>query len=158
MSNNKSFIDNSLQLCEKVKAWIKEAPDSQAKLTPLMLDFLITVIESSDTTNLIDGFISKSYPHWDRILAKDEKFMIENSDVLFGDIGKNKVDAIVKLYTLTQDKSETWSIVHDMVKCSIRHIHTVRFPIKEGDGVRYTISFFPNIKLKACAEKWNVKL
>lgn len=50
-------------------------------------------------------------------------------------------------------KGDVWKIMHSFVKISIAYIHDSR---KQVDG-KYTVEFFPEIKVKTSAEKWGVR-
>jgi hypothetical protein len=51
-------------------------------------------------------------------------------------------------------RSDVWKIMQSFVRISLCYIHETRKPV-EG---KYTVEFFPEIKVKTCAEKWGVKL
>jgi hypothetical protein len=50
-------------------------------------------------------------------------------------------------------QSDVWKIMHSFVKISITYIHESRNKV---DG-KYTVEFFPEIKVKSSAEKWGVR-
>ena len=50
-------------------------------------------------------------------------------------------------------KNDVWQIMHSFVKISLLYIHEGR---KKVDG-KYTVEFFPEIKVKQSALDWGVK-
>ena len=50
-------------------------------------------------------------------------------------------------------RSDVWKIMHSFVKIGLCYIHESR---KQVDG-KYTVEFFPEIKVRANADKWGVK-
>jgi hypothetical protein len=50
-------------------------------------------------------------------------------------------------------KGDVWKIMHSFVKISLAYIHESRNKV---DG-KYTVEFFPEIKVKSSAEKWGVR-
>ena len=50
-------------------------------------------------------------------------------------------------------KEDVWKIMHSFVKISLAYIHESRKPV----GDKYTVEFFPEIKVKSSAEKWGVR-
>ena len=51
-------------------------------------------------------------------------------------------------------KGDVWKIMHSFVKISLAYIHESRKPV----GDKYSVEFFPEIKVKSSAEKWGVKV
>ena len=50
-------------------------------------------------------------------------------------------------------KEDVWKIMHSFVKISLAYIHESRKPV----GDKYSVEFFPEIKVKSSAEKWGVR-
>ena len=72
-----------------------------------ILDTASAFLVSIDDTALIESFITKSYSHWDRIKIHDEKFFVENSGVIFGDVPKETTKMFVDMFTLIFPKSSS---------------------------------------------------
>lgn len=118
---------------------------------PFLSDFLlntaiITIKHNSEEKNLnefgvekgidyktrtLNGFIKKSYPHWQKIIEKDSDYFVSFFDNIFENIpyGKNELKNLFIYKKLDEthfysdeDLNLIWTRIHAMVRISIKHI------------------------------------
>lgn len=136
-----------------------------------LVELGVCLIAKLDHTTVINTFIHKSSfdskndplpfeSHcWTKIKAKDRSFFINNSDVIFSGLPKDKVDAFSRMFALTDengkqvipesDEEELWEYFQSLVKIAIKYIHTRR----ETDP-----DFLNKIDLERHVRHWKVKL
>ena len=113
---------------------------------------------------MIETFIVKSAAYWEQIKNHDEKFLVDNSSVLFSDLPKNYVDGFKDLFAMKdrgelivkkEDLDDLWQFLEAMVRISIKHIHLTREPDSCG---KYTKDYSPTLKIGKLIEIWQVKM
>lgn len=164
------FKSNLLALIEDVRTITQTAEEKKVKtvLTSALIELALPMIGIADANDIIEKFIEKSASYWDSILAKDEDFIRLNAKVLFAELPEKYVNGFVDIYFAQVDgkalvdeemKKQIWTTIHGMVKICIRHVHLNRIPKTNDAGVtRYTVNYFPSLKLKSHAEKWRLQL
>lgn len=85
------------------------------------------VLSGKDGRLLITQFIVRSYKYWDTIKLKNEKFFINNADIIFNEIPDNYIKQFKKLFENNllddDDKECIWAFVFSLVKISIKYLH-----------------------------------
>lgn len=125
-------------------------------IEPELVKFAGRVIFTAlDRKVVIHNFIKRSYPHWDKIMNKDEKFIIENANTVFVGLPLDKVNAFKDLFTnpdaLTEDdKDAFWDYFESKVRISIIYLHENPNLVSELLG--------SNIEVKKLASIWKIKL
>lgn len=164
------FKSNLIALIEDVRiiAQLAEEKGIKTVLSSSLIELALPIVGIADANDIIEKFIEKSASYWDSILAMDEDFIRLNARVLFAELPEKYVDDFVNIYFTQVDgkalvdgetKKQIWTTIHGMVKICIRHVHLNRIPKTNDEGVtRYTVNYFPTLKLKSHAEKWQLKL
>lgn len=188
LSEPQRFKGNALDLYDHniaIVKWVEEQ-GTKTDINLLLFNLGRMMVNGWDPEYMITEFIKKTYTYWPSIKAKDEKFLINNAAVLFGDLPKENVEGFTRLYSLKRQNSTTktetylvpqpsrdtvWDLLSAMVRNSIRFIHQKRRPeiitVEEvkPDGSRvvkqtskYRVEFFPDISVRRMIEVWNVEL
>ena len=193
-STSERYKDNLLALCDVTKEIIVHIQKQgiKTRLQPSIIDFGSSIIESSSPESIIDGFIKRSHeycvkykiedgsdPHpyvWEKIRNKEEDFLLNNLNTLFGELSKDTVILFAELFSITdskgklavssEKKEDMWSLLHGMVRICINYIHEKRKPGEiekeiNGEIIKtkgYTVTFYSDIKVKALTEKWNMNV
>jgi hypothetical protein len=119
-----------------------------------------------DSLSLAENFVAKTYEYWDKIKDKDKSFLISNIDKIFSSIPS---DAISDVTTLMQVKNpgtkeylfdsameaDVWNYLQAMVVNCIKLVHYGREPC--CNTKKYTVVYFPKIKLASLIKAWEVK-
>lgn len=141
-------------------------------ISPTLVSIAESALKKYDKTKLIDNFIKYSEPYWDQIKDRDEIFFIENANKIFKDLPIKDVNLFSVLFTAkdknnkyvveSYDREAIWEYFDSFVKICIKYIHRKR-QLKQretdkGIMLRYTVTFFPKIKLRQHANKWEVQL
>ena len=162
------FKTNLIQLCNDMKDII--APIYEKGLTninPQLIEFVSAFLNTYDTNQLFNNFISYSCDYWGKIKAKDESFFIENAKDIFRDLPVDNIDPFKEFFEGSniedEDKDLIWEYFTSFVKLSLRHIHTMRCPAwKENDGNYkkvYSNQVYMEVKnLTRMAKEFDIKL
>jgi hypothetical protein len=185
-SSAQRYKDNLLALCELNRDIIVDINNKGIKtsLHPTMISIGMSILEQSDAENIIKGFIHRSHEYslampnennnndnklyhpiiWERIRNKDENFLLNNSDSIFGEMSKENIAYFKEIFTLkdhngnlaivNKQKEQMWSIIHGMVKICIKYIHEKREPNVETK--KYTLPFYDTISISKLTKKWEL--
>lgn len=154
-----------------VAAWEK----GFKKINPQLVGLAGGYVSGIDKKELIETFISgtevKHPGCWEQIRERQEKFFIEHTDAIFGNlpVGKEYIDSFREFFTdpkiiEKEDKGAIFDHVSSMVKICIKYVHRVRQCYLEEDPEtkkmrpRYRYNIFPAIKVREHAKKWEIKL
>lgn len=118
---------------------------------------------------IIETFIVKSAAYWEQIKNHDEKFLVDNSSVLFSDLPENYVNGFKDLFAMKdrgelivkkEDLDDLWQFLEAMVRISIKHIHLTREPneLLKGTEKYYGKEYFPSLRINKLIEIWQVKM
>jgi hypothetical protein len=121
---------------------------------PVMLRAALLYFEhGADPEEIIDAFITYTYPYWKQILEKDETFFLEHADSLFHkksssekevNVDRLKMTSVFKalltarkkqgggLWLSPDKRAHIWKIVQSLVKISLHHVSESRKPFKHG--------------------------
>lgn len=132
LSFEQKFHSNVVNLCKVIRTSVMEAKEAGISIIdPLMLGFGISYIEQMSPKSLIETFIRQSFPHWEKIRSRDEKFFLEHASSLFNlgqfDVGKvfrmmmtsSYPDGVMVVPSGTRDF--IWRLLTGMVKLSIKY-------------------------------------
>lgn len=85
------------------------------------------VLSGKDGRQLITQFIIRSFEYWNLIKRTDEKFFINNSNVIFNGVPDNYIKQFKELFEKdllnNDDKDCIWEFVFTLVKISIKYLH-----------------------------------
>jgi hypothetical protein len=174
MGADQDFYDNLIVLIDYIIEIIKhiQARDIKIEASTGTLSAAKMYLSTCDSHSIVTGFIKRSYPYWDRVHNKDLDFLVNNSCVLFSEVGKEHIQAFTSIFALRDKKTNElvldekiyaciWEIVHEMVKSSILYIHEYRKP--DPSTGKYTVEYFPynkdtneGIRVSVLVKKWNV--
>jgi len=137
-------------------------------IDPNLCNIAVKILENVQASKIVDGFIERSFNYWDKLKEKDEEFLLLNSNVLFGELDQNVISAFAsmmkakdpngKSYVPDETKESVWKIIHAMIKGSIKYVHESRCA-KEIDGkMKYTVEFFPKIRISEQVKNWNITI
>lgn len=101
-------------------------------MTHINLSYM--ALKEMEMDPLITSFISNSSSHWDKLLNKDDNYLLKNAIQLMPDRYHKKMrpylDAIKDrhggLLLDTESLQEAWNLTHNMVKCSIHYLYDNR--------------------------------
>src|SRR5438093_13422071 len=128
MSLSDRYRDNLVELCNLTKGIIAEIQERkiEVSLSPLVLDIAIGLINAENSVRIINGFISRSHKHWETVYKKDESFILNNADSLFGEVPQILVNQFSELFILQNGEGELalsperrnqiWNLLHGMIK------------------------------------------
>ena len=164
------FAINTENLSKLVHVLIKNAYDNGYNIvSPDLVELASSILSNYNQMDIMEKFISKSYPHWDSIKAKDEDFFASHASSLFQGIPLSNVDSFKQLFTLNdsngnpviaqEERDAIWAYFDSFVRICIRHIYITRMPQRSWSGdIIYTKTYFPEIDLSTAAQIWGVKL
>lgn len=184
------FQANVLRATGLVKELISNCYDKGYKqINPMMIGLASAYLSGLDKNYLIDTFInhtkqvvkktdtaeSEYEPEcWRMIRTRNEKFFVEHSDKIFGQlpVEKGNIDAFKILFTSKNEKGEyiveqpdrdaVFDIFVSMVKICLKYIHRRREPfLAEIDGKmkpQYKYNFCPEVKVMQISKLWKVEL
>ena len=157
-----SFIEFTQEVLVELKT------DDKVNINMEMISFTKGVLSKYDDRQLIETFITRSNQYWDRIMAKDRIFLLENVETIFKDIPVDKVLSIKQLFSKDkilispEDEYVIWDYFKSLLKICIHYIHCSKNPkIIEQDGKfikAYGNNNFSEIKVTRLAKKWEINL
>lgn len=159
--HSKSFEESY----EKLKGFLTEAVGNAEKYgkninlssSKLQMAYLALPFIEGSTENKISSFLTKSFPHWERISNSDSEELINNIETLFERVPSTYLDEI-KTYLVDEEiisnkmKLSLWSIVHQMCRSCISYCHLKRNPING----KYTVEFAPGVSVKKGVEFFKI--
>lgn len=161
-------IDILISLSSDILQWAIQR-GIKTKINPGILNLGKIYLAQMNKHELISGFIKRSYKYWDLIYNRDEKFLMENSGVLFNELDSEYVDSFNELFSMIEPDTEEylirpetraslWNILHAMIENCIKYIHEYRKPLfnEEKQKITYTVGYFPEIKVSDQIQKWNI--
>ena len=175
-SEEQRFKENVLGLTDLVHFLITDCWNNGVKeMNPTMIHLASMYLSGFDNVQLIETFIRHSHMYWDEIKSQNENFFIEHSSSIFSQlpVGKGNIDAFKTLFTAKKngvsiispdDKAGLWEYFTSLVKICIKYVHRVRdCYLEENKSTgrmqpRYRYEKFPEIKVRECAKKWDVKI
>jgi len=175
-NTDERFKNNLLDLCALLRETIVyiNGQGYNLALKPSMIDIGINLLKGQLAENVINGFINRSYKfvnettsYWDMCLIKDEKFLIDNVSIIFGEFPQDFLKTFTEIISLKdkennlvvkiETRESIWAFLHAMIRGSIRYIHEKR-EMKEIDGKKqYTKEFFPQISISKQVQIWKIK-
>jgi hypothetical protein len=166
------FKDNSISLIEFVQEICIDIGENGVQITnEKHIEFLKCLINRFNEKELIEGFISSSYPYWDIILEKNKSFFIDGIDKIFSFLPINDTKIFYTIFSEdskvnnligAEDTTTFWDYLQSIVTICIKYIHVQRLPssIQEENRIinLYTQECFPYIKIVDEARKWDIFL
>lgn len=160
LPHQERFAGNLKALIPVIKAIVGRACNSGLKFVdPQLLDVAGGLLNGFNTTTMIEKFIERSNPFWERIRNKENSFFVENAGLVFDGLQVDIVNSFKMLYeskhadgtpVLTpKDEKLLWEYFHSMVKISIKYIHSTR---------RTNPTYSSEISLEDLIRKWDVKV
>lgn len=158
------FKENVLILIKHTSTIVNHVNDKgiNSGISLPVLEIASFLVSSSNNETLIKGFIERSYPHWDVIKKKDTAFLVENSEVLFSEIGEDYIKPFKNLFSIKDSTGKNaideellkylWEIIHDMIINCFNHIHFSRKP--DPITKKYTEKYVPSVKLADAKKMW----
>jgi len=162
----------TLQLTKKLHNILIEieADGKEAPLPTMMSNIAVSYIEGfKDKKKMINTFIRKSYPFWNKIRKREISFFTDNASTIFNYIPVANLDHIFDevlkmerssgcLFVDENEKKKIWGFFDAMVNISIRYAHDNSGPVSritEGKQIQeYTKNAFedeendfPNINI-----------
>ena len=161
----KGDIENLFNFCGDILDWLN-AKGIKLSIGVTEINIAVLALKAIDSDYLANQLIDRSYPYWNSIRLKEEKFLLEKSDVIFGELPESYRKDICNLFTMKdstgdyilpdESREDFWLMLGDAVKGMIKYVHQNRCPVYEGDNVSYTVKFYNNIKLKEEMKLWNM--
>lgn len=168
----KRFLDNVCELCQLTRDIVTDATAAGmvVPVQPYIIDIARGVVSGMDPHKVINTFLTRSFPHWDKIKVRDVEFFKAATPILFDGAPKEHVDAFVALYDAVKPdgsklfdearEAEYFAFFEAMIRQCICYIHQQRKP--DPTTKKYTCAAYPDImgipvSVKALVEKWEVK-
>lgn len=169
------FKANSFVLANLIADGIQELNDRGYNIVNIQIVNMVKiVIENMTAVALIDAFILGSHEEcWGKIHEKDEPFFVENANKIFQYLPQDKVNLFKVLFETKDEngkavikdetKEDLWDLFGACIKTSIKYIHEGRKPYSMNEAGELVNKynkedFYPEVDVKAHAEKWKVKL
>jgi hypothetical protein len=157
------FGENMLKDCYEAK---------NTTLSPSGISYAIGYangkIKDKGNVWVVENFINKTHKHWQQIKDRDVNHFMDKMKELVPFIEDEDMKELKRIFTENDpkgkplidkdDKDAFWDFIESFCKLSIHYIHTGRKPIVEGEGFKYTKTFFPDVKVKSAAELFEIKL
>lgn len=121
-------------------------------------------LEKKPKNSLLELFASSSHVYWDAIRKRDESFLMDNVDSVFGSdpVVKEHIQPIKQIFieslVVEEDKQIIWKFLDVFIKISIKYIHRMRGGMDDGSGPNYLIEFMNQVDLAHHASNWNLTL
>ena len=146
--------------------------NGKTQINAAMVDALKKFILSKDKKYLITAFINNSYAYWEQIKTRNEKFLIENIGVIFGEYSERPEFADIKKILVSETDADTkiciWDCLTSLVRQCITYVFEERGAIahksSSGDGKMITKlvyknkEAYENVELAKYIKMWNLKL
>ena len=173
------FKKNMIILLEIISEMFEEASDKKiVESDSKLLTILKVIINSTNGDYMINNFIKRSNPYWDKIRERDIEYFKNHGLDLFTSVKENGIDSFKEgdnnfvknlqdkhidnfkrileaTYTIFDEerKEDIWKIMGSFVKISISHIHTER----TFENGKYSVEYFPEINIKENVDKWDIR-
>ena len=135
---------------------------------PEIINFGTQILRAYDKKELLEGFITHSEEHWDKILNVDESFITENAFSIFSALPTQHVSAFKEIFEKKNpdgspvvdqsDRDIIWRFFKSYVRIAIKFIHDERKPYCLDNECRYAIKYMQDIDIQKHAKKWDIKL
>jgi hypothetical protein len=132
--------------------------------------FISIMLENYDSKELIDQFITYSFPYWEQIRTCDEKFFELNAERIFPSYDNKTVTVFKelffvrtkegKLFITPEEKERIWKLFESLVKVSLHHIHESRDPVVDRNTkvATYRKEAYNHVtKLPELIQVWKLK-
>lgn len=161
---------NLLEIIKLTRDTIKYVSNNGYKIDvdPALCDLAVSLLAGWSSEKIVDGFIQRSFKYWPMIKERDEDFLLNNADVLFGELPTNVIANFTNMMKARNEKGESyvpketkdcvWDLIHAMIKGGIKYVHESRRPEEVNGKKQYTVEFFPEIKIREQVEIWKIKL
>lgn len=171
ISQQEKFSRVLSDLFDNIEIIVSDLSQTQSvKLSPALIQGAKAFILSKDKVHLIEEFIKNTNNYWEKIHRKDDKFFIENSNDIFGEIGDD-MNALKIIYTSNLIDDETkdylWECLFSLIKISVKYVFekrgtTVEKISKDGKSI-IKLSYkdkdkFANVDLAKNNKLWDLKL
>ncbi len=138
-------------------------------ITPELVTFAFSLLETMDKETIIRNFIDRTHVLWTQISEnRDLPTILDQSFLLFGDLGEDKIHEISRLVISRTDKCEAsgeldvaWKLVEGLIRISIRYIYEQRKPYFDKDTGELNFknpNFFPEIDIVKHARQYRLAL
>jgi len=179
----KKAVALATTVCKAVDNLYKEG---YTKISPIIFNFIPTMIQTKDPVWLIEGFIDGCHPVevkndgsrqrtgvncWDFMYKKDEEFFLDNVASIFKDLPEDKVNLFIDLYK-TKDadgnsiidkktRESGWKTIHAMIRLAIKYVHLHRDPHSLTDSTGkvkkvYGASFMDYVNIGHNVRLWKM--
>lgn len=169
LTQPEKFLQNVVDLTELLQELIAVCYEKkQTTIHPSLIQVAGKFILCLNKIVVIETFIKRSYPYWDRIINREEKFFLENTRDVFGDLPEDHVDGFRvlfssrdkngKLLMCEEDKNAIWDFFDSLVRIAIVYIHEKRIPKLKDNRKIYTIKYETDIDIIKYAHIFKVVL
>jgi hypothetical protein len=157
MEHKERFKNNVISLASYVVDINADAINRKICLVDnSVLSLASPLVEKLDSTVIIESFIKKSFSHWAKIKAHDEKYFVERAFDFFSIIPENVIVGMSSLlmgkdkkgnyYVSKEVRENVWKYMESFVKISLKYL------APEGKGI------VPKEEYDKELENWEVKL
>lgn len=132
------------------------------EIPPALVDIAWGFLCNSDKVQLLENFIKKSHPHWEKIREKDQDFFVSNASCIFGELPTDKLNSFLKLLTTDmigeEQKKNIWNYLSSFVKISIKYLYEKRGGKMLNDTYTFDKEFFVDVPdLNNSIKNWDIK-
>lgn len=141
------FRDNSLALARYCADVVDKAyAEGHTEVAPMYVRAGVMFLEqTADPEQMVDAFITYSYPYWGQIKEKNERFFVENFGRLFPLWEPSLIEKFQTLFgarrsdgssvVSTEQREYIWKIFHSLVKIALHHVSETRKARRTGGAL-----------------------
>lgn len=141
------FYDNALSFSEFIEYLVDDLNKrGHINIPSCVIGIAIGMLKEYNKKDLIQGFIRKSYDHWNDIKNKNDSSISDNAMVIFSAIPQNYVKSFSEIFKKkdnndnpiisNEQRNIIWDFLHPFIKISIKYIHESQNPYIDNNGQR----------------------